>query len=159
MKRVGMILAAGLLMSSLPLFAQQANPSATTTTTTTTTTATPATSSTNPIAKDAYYKSIPLIKVWMHQLGYKVQFWTSKSQVGDIYIPLTWFNQGPNSKADIIYGNEPSYPRLVIFWVDGKFDHVNLYVLNNYESGTWGVLNQAGDLTSQFNVEDVPKDF
>ena len=138
MKRAGMVLAAGLLlMSSLPSFAQQA--------------------SANP--KDAYYKSVPLIKVWMHQLGYMVQFWTSKSQVANIYVPLTWFNQGPDSKADIIYGNEPSYPRLVIFWVDGKFDHVNLYVLNNYDSLTWGVLSQATDLTSQFNVQDVPKDF
>ncbi len=158
MKRAGMILAAGLLlMSSLPLFAQQAS----TGTTTTPAAATPAAanSSTNPIPKDAYYKSVPLIKVWMHQLGYMVQFWTSKSTVGQIYIPITWFNQGPNSKADIIYGNEPGYPRLVIFWVDGKFDHVNLYVLNYYESLTWGVLSQAADVTSQFNVEDVPKDF
>lgn len=138
MKRAGMVLAAGLLlMSSLPSFAQAAY--------------------SNP--KDAYYKVVPLVKVWMHQLGYLVQFWTSKSQIANIYIPLTWFNQGPNSKADIIYGNEPGYPYLAIFWVDGKFDHVNLYVLNSYDSLTWGVLNQALDLTSQFNVQEVPKEF
>jgi hypothetical protein len=95
----------------------------------------------------------------MHQLGYMVQFWTSKSQIAEIYIPLTWFNQGPNSKADIIYGNEPGYPRLVIFWVDGKFDHINLYVLDSYNSLTWGVLSQATDLTSKFDVQDVPKEF
>ena len=138
MKRAGFVLAAGLLlMSSLPSFAQQAN--------------------TNP--KDAYYKVVPIVKVWMHQLGYMVQFWSSKSQISNIYIPLTWFNQGPNSKADIIYGNERGYPYLSIFWVDGKFDHVNLYVLNNYDSLTWGVLSQATDLTSQFNVQEVPKEF
>ena len=138
MKRAGLVLAAGLLlMSSLPLFAQQAN--------------------TNP--RDAYYKVVPITKVWMHQLGYMVQFWTSKSQISNIYIPLTWFNQGPNSKADIIYGNEPAYPYMSIIWVDGKFDHVKLYVLNSYDSLTWGVLSQAADLTSQFNVQEVPKEF
>jgi hypothetical protein len=144
MKRAGMVLAAGLLvMSSLPSFAQQAN--------------TNTNANSNP--KDAYYKSVPVIKVWMHQLGYMVQFWTSKSQIAEIYIPLTWFNQGPSSKADIIYGNEPGYPRLVIFWVDGKFDHINLYVLDSYNSLTWGVLSQATDLTSKFDVQDVPKEF
>lgn len=99
MKRAGMVLAAGLLlMSSLPSFAQQAN-----------TTPTPtASADTNP--KDAYYKVLPLVKVWMHQLGYMVQFWTSKSTIGEIFIPITWFNQGPNSKADIIYGNERGIP-------------------------------------------------
>jgi hypothetical protein len=142
MKKAGFVLIAGLLlMSSLPLFAQ--------------TTATSA--NTNP--QDAYYKVVPIVKVWMHQLGYKVQFWTSKSQIGDIYIPLTWFNQGPLSKADIIYGNQPGYPYLSIVWVDGKFDHVKLYVLDNYNSVTWGVLSQATDLSAQFNVQDVPKDF
>src|SRR5271157_3786515 len=122
MKRAGMVLAAGLLlMSSLPSFAQQASSS----------------SNTNP--KDAYYKVIPVVKVWMHQLGYMVQFWTSKSTIGEIFIPITWFNQGPNSKADIIYGNEPAYPYLSIVWVDGKFDHVKLYVLDSYDSTSWGV--------------------
>jgi hypothetical protein len=144
MKRAGLVLAAGLLlMSSLPSFAQAAS--------------TTPDASTNP--KDAYYKIVPIAKVWMHQLGYMVQFWTSKSQIANIYIPLTWFNQGPNSKADIIYGSEPGYPYLSIIWVDGKFDHVRLYVLNNYNSLTWGVLSQSTDLTAQFNVQDVPKEF
>jgi hypothetical protein len=142
MKKAGYVLIAGLLlMSSLPLCAQQASTG----------------TYSNP--KDAYYKVVPVVKVWMHQLGYMVQFWTSKSQIGNIYIPLTWFNQGPNSKADIIYGNQPGYPYLSIVWVDGKFDHVKLYVLDNYNSQTWGVLSQATDLTAQFNVQDVPRDF
>jgi hypothetical protein len=142
MKRAGMVLAAGLLlMSSLPSFAQQAA------------------TSTKENPKEAYYKILPLMKVWMHQLGYMVQFWNSKSQVSNIYIPITWFNQGPNSKADIIFGNEPGYPYLTIIWVDGKFDHVKLYVLNSYDNLTWGVLHESEDLTSKFNVQEVPKEF
>ncbi len=99
------------------------------------------------------------MKVWMHQLGYMVQYWTSKSQIAQIYIPLTWFNQGVNSKADIIYGSDPGVPYVTIFWVDGKFDHINLYVQSSYTDLTWGVLSQATDLTGQFNVQDVPKEF
>ena len=141
MKKAGFVLAATmLLLTSLPSFAQQAYSSAT-----------------NP--KDAYYKVVPLFKVWTHQLGYMVQYWTSRSTIGQMYIPFAWFNRGINSKADIIYGSEPEIPYVTIFWVDGKFDHVNLYVQNDYNSLTWGVLSEATDLTSQFDVQEVPKEF
>jgi hypothetical protein len=134
---VGLFLAA-----SLPLFAQ-----ATTTTTT----------STNP--KEAYNKVVPLLKVWMHPLGYVLQFYTSKSQVAEIYVPLTWFNKGIESKADIVYGNERSYPYASIFWVDGKFDHIKIYALDYYNSPTWGVMETVTDRSAKFNVEEVPKEF
>jgi hypothetical protein len=88
-----------------------------------------------------------------------LQFYTSKSQVGEIYVPLTWFNKGIDSKAEIVYGNERSYPYASIFWVDGKFDHIKIYALNYYESPTWGVLETVTDRTAKFNVEEVPKEF
>jgi hypothetical protein len=138
MKKAGFVLAASLLLlTSLPSFAQQAY--------------------SNP--KDAYYKIVPIIKVWMHPLGYMVQFWTSKSKISEIYIPLTWFNKGIESKADIVYTLGPEYPYLTIYWVDGKFDHLTLYAVDSYNSLTWGVLSQTEDLTSQFNVQDVPREF
>jgi len=137
MKKAGIILAAALLtLASLPAFSQaQAYP------------------------KDAYYKVVPIIKIWSHQLGYKLQFWSSKSTVYDIYVPISWFNKGTESKADIYYGNDKQYPYFVIFWVDGKFDHIAIYALNDYHSLTWDVLESANDLTSQFNVQDVPLNF
>ena len=50
MKKAGFVLAATLLLlTSLPSFAQQAY------------------SPTNPT--DAYYKIVPIMKVWMHPLG------------------------------------------------------------------------------------------
>jgi hypothetical protein len=43
--------------------------------------------------------------------------------------------------------------------VDGVFDHITLYVLNDFQSQTWGVLNVPGDLSAQFNVQEPPKEF
>jgi hypothetical protein len=127
-----------LLLAGLPLFAQaqtQANPT------------------------QAYYKTIPLLKVWLHPLGYLLQYFNSNSKVAEIYVPLAWFNNGINSKAEILYGNDRAYPYITIYWVDGKFDHLRIYVQNDFESGTWGVLNTAADLTKQFDITDVPRDF
>ncbi len=138
MKKAVILFAAGLfLLTSLPAFSQA--------------------QTTYP--KDAYAKTIPLLKVWVHDLGYKLQFFNSNSQVADIYVPLTWFNKGALSKADIVYGNEKGFPYCTIVWVDGEFDHITLYVLNDFRSQTWGVLNVPGDLSAQFNVQEVPKEF
>ena len=125
-----------LLLAGLPLFAQ-----------------------TQTYPKDAYYKSIPVIKVWLHPLGYLLQYFNSKSQVASIYVPLTWFNQGVNSKAEIVYGSEWSAPYAVMFWFDGKFDHIALYVTQNFDSQSWGVLENVTDRSAQFKVEDVPMSF
>jgi hypothetical protein len=139
MKRAGLMLTAGLmLVASLPSFAQEnkANP------------------------KDAYYKTVTIEKIWMHPLGYVVQYWTSKSQVATAYVPFTWFNQGVNSKADIIYGSGPANaPHMVIFWVDGKFDHMRLFVDENTGGLTWGVASESSSLDNKFDVQCPPLDF
>ena len=138
MKKALIAVVAGLfLAASLPVFAQ--------------------TTAANP--QQAYNKIVPLTKVWMHPLGYVLQFFNSHSQLSNIYVPLTWFNKGVNSKADIVYGNENSYPYVSIFWVDGKFDHIIIYALDYFDAPSWGVLEEVTDRSSQFNIEEVPRDF
>ena len=140
MKRVVLLIAMVVLLAgSIPSFAQQTD-----------------TSSQYP--KDVYCKVVPLMKVWTHALGYVVQFFNSKQKVEDVYLPLTWFNNGINSKGEIVYGLEPSYPYMAIFWADGKFDHVTLYVIADDNSKTNGALANV-DLSSSFNVQEIPRDF
>ena len=138
MKRAVILIAAGLLLACLPVFAQ---------------------SQANSYPKDAYVKSVHILKIWAHPLGYMVQFFSSKSTVAEIYVPLAWFNQGPASRADLIYGNDREYPYFSVFWIDGKFDHINLFVLNDFGSLTWGVLETVTDRSAKFNVQDVPREF
>jgi hypothetical protein len=153
MKKAVVLFAAGLLLlASLPAFSQAATqPQAPA--------ATQAPGAQNAYPKDIYYKTVPLLKVWLHSMGYKLQFFNSSSGISDIYVPLNWFNKGSLSKANIIYGNEANFPYCTIVWVDGAFDHITLYVQNDFNSQTWGVLNAAGDLSAQFNVQEPPKEF
>jgi hypothetical protein len=113
----------------------------------------------SPNANDAYYKTVPILKIWAHQLGYMVQFFNSKSQVSSFYVPSSWFGKGQQSRAEIVYGNDRSYPYFTVVWVDGKFDHVTLYVRNDYGALSWGILETATDISSRFNVEEVPREF
>ncbi len=135
-KPVILFAAALLLLASLPAFSQAA-----------------------AYPKDAYVKTIHIVKVWTSQLGYRVQFFSSKSQVSDIWVPMTWFNTGIDSKADIVYGATAEFPYMTIVWVDGKFDHITLYVKEDYRDLSWGELSEAVDYSSQFNVTDVPREF
>ena len=156
MKKAVVLFAAGLLLlASLPAFSQAATqpqaPAATATT--------QAQGAQNAYPKDIYYKTIPLLRVWLHPLGYKLQFFNSHSAISDIYVPLTWFNTGALSKANVIYGNDSNFPYCTIVWVDGSFDHITLYVQNDLNSLTWGILNVAGDLSAQFNVQEPSKEF
>lgn len=142
MKRAGLLIAVvALLVTSIPSFAQQQSD----------------TSSQYP--KQVYYKVVSLMKVWTHQLGYVVQFFNSQARVQDVYIPLTWFNNGMQSKADIVYGLDRSYPYMTIFWADGQFDHVTLYVSSDDSSQTNGVLPASADIADKFKVQDIPREF
>jgi hypothetical protein len=74
MKKAVILFAAGLLLlASLPAFSQAATqpqvPAATATT--------QAPGAQNAYPKDIYYKTVALLKVWLHPLGYKLQFLTA----------------------------------------------------------------------------------
>jgi hypothetical protein len=138
MKKALVLLAAGIfLLACLPVFsqAQSADPT------------------------DVYVKTVHIVKIWMHQLGYKIQFFNSHSRVADIYVPLAWFNKGRESKADLVYGRGAEYPYFSIYWVDNKFDHIMIYATDNYHDTSWGVYEPSTDVSKQFDVQDIPKEF
>lgn len=147
MKRAIFVLCAGLvLLVGLPAFAQ-------------TQAAQPQSAQAQGYPKEAYVKNIPLIRVYVHPLGYKVTYLKSNFQIGEIYVPLSWFNLGPLSKAEISYGPTSDRPYLSISWVDGKFERVMIAANSDMAGPTWGTLSPAADLTAQFNVQEPPREF
>jgi hypothetical protein len=137
MKKAIVFLAAGLLLfACLPAFSQE-----------------------NAYPKDAYAKTVPIAKIWVHPLGYMVVYFKGALELGEMFVPLTWFNNGPAGKAELVWGNEPGYPYFSLFWVDGKFDHVSLHVVDSLNSLTWGTLEASLDLKDKFDVQGTPQEF
>lgn len=109
--------------------------------------------------KDAFAKTVPIVKIYSHNLGYKVLYFTSQYELAEMYVPMKWFAPGVEH-AQIVWGNGPSFPCFSIIWADGKFDHVRLYLVDNFSSKTWAVLDDKGkDLSALFNVEGPPLQF
>ncbi len=131
MKKIYLLCAAAMLAASLPVLAQE-QPSKPT---------------------DIFVKTVPVLMVYTHQLGYKVIFVNSKQEAGTLYLPLTWFGKA-GGKGTIVVETADVSPYFSIFWADGKFDHIVLHVSGDSRSPMWGILDTNEDLKSVFNVEE-----
>lgn len=104
-----------------------------------------------------YVKTVSIMKILNHALGYKVLYLKSSMEVGEFYVPHSWFKAG--GKAELVLGNGPAFPYFSVFYRDGEFDHIKLYAAENIRHLSWGRLKrQAGD-SSKFEVETLDLEF
>ncbi len=111
-----------------------------------------------PIANpsDMYPFRLDVVKVYQHSLGYRVVYRVGQADFADAYIPIEWFKAG--GKAQLIRSNDPSHPYMVVYYREGKFSHVRLFVKDFAKDSSWGILEPGPDVASKFKVEEiVPK--
>ena len=100
-----------------------------------------------------YAQTKPIIKILSHQLGYKIYYVNDKNDIGAFYVPIGWFTEA-GGKGSISYGSGAKYPYFSIYWVDHKFSHIKLFLIENPMSETWGVLRaRSADVAASFQVE------
>jgi len=105
---------------------------------------------------DMYPFRLDVVKVFQHNLGYRVIYRVGQNEFADAYIPMDWFKAG--GKAQLIRANDPSHPYMVVYYREGKFSHVRLFVKDFQKDPSWGILEGGPDLASKFEVEEiVPK--
>ncbi|MCL2043853.1 MAG: hypothetical protein FWG89_06925 [Treponema sp.] len=110
---------------------------------------------------DYYYVNISLEKVWPYRRGYIVQYRRGLFGHGRAYLPAEWFSSSASGggvpKGEIL--NLPtgrSWPSMSVFYRDGAFSHVRLYVHRMHTHQTWGRVPQAVNLDSNFDdIETV----
>ena len=107
-------------------------------------------------SSEYYYVNVRLEKVFPTSLGY-ILIYNRKSvgDIGRIGIPNEWFTF-TGAKAELI--NLPrgiSWPSLSIFYKDGEFSHVRLYVHRERSHETWGNLPLGTDISRYFQDTDT----
>jgi len=102
------------------------------------------------IESPMYAKALPIQKITSHEKGYRVTYFTAHGDLKTVYIPLEWFSsvgdyKTPDgfTKAELFRGNGDSYPYMEIFWKDGKFHHIRLFVRASYTDRSWGVVKEG----------------
>jgi hypothetical protein len=103
-----------------------------------------------------YPVRVTVVKIYAHADGYRVLYRKGTADIAEVYIPARWFSSG--GKAALIRGSEPSYPYLVVFYKEGKFDHLRLYALADTKDQSWGILDPALG-KGKFDGEDIKLEF
>jgi hypothetical protein len=99
-----------------------------------------------------YPVRVDVVKVYTHGEGFLVIYRKGSTEVGQCYLPAKWFVSG--GKGELVRGEDSSLPYMSIFYKDGKFDHLRLYVKADSRDTMWGVLSPQ-DGAGKFNFDDL----
>lgn len=107
-----------------------------------------------------YYVNVPLEKVYPYRKGYVVQYRKQINEMATAYLPLEWFH-GTSGKGEIIrLGSGSTWPNMTIYYKNGEFSHVRLYVRREITHESWGNIPQNVNLDDRFeNVDGLKLEF
>jgi hypothetical protein len=107
-----------------------------------------------------YAVTVSLERVYPYRKGYIVKYRKGLSQMADAYLPLEWF-QGVAAKGDLVQLKPGAdWPHMTVFYKDGAFDHVRLYVRKERSHETWGDVPLTVNIDDRFeNIEDLKLEF
>ena len=105
---------------------------------------------------DLYYVNVPIVKVYPYRLGYVVLFRRGNNTLGRTYIPYEWFKFSVRKAELIQIGDGPTWPCMSVFYKEGSFHFVRLYVAKRQSHLSWGNIPSNVNLDDRFkNVEGI----
>ena len=106
------------------------------------------------VESDYYVKTLYVQKVYTHELGYKIEYRRSNSMyLAEAYLPLAWFGH-PESPAKLVYANDNAVPFVNVYWKNGEFHHLVLFVHSSLNHLSWGTLPKTEETANQFNIDE-----
>ena len=104
-----------------------------------------------------FVKTVPIMKVLAHPLGYRVLYVKSTMEVADFYVPYSWFK--PGGKGEVVFGSGQSYPFFSVFYMNGEFDHVKLYLVEKMGHVSWGSMKKREGDVDRFDVDTLDLEY
>jgi hypothetical protein len=109
---------------------------------------------------DRYYVNIPLEKVYIHRAGYVLVYRTGVTRTARVYVPYDWFTEAGGKAEVVTLPKGQNWPSMSIFYKDGTFSHIRLYVHWWKEHTTWGTIPVSAHIDDRFEgVESVELNF
>ena len=110
------------------------------------------------IESPLFAKVVQIEKIYSHEKGYKVSYYSAHGDVETCYVPIEWFYQSAGfktddgfTKAEIVMQHGKDYPYMEIFWKGDTFHHLRLFVNADYNARSWGVVGPTDNLDSKFD--------
>jgi hypothetical protein len=107
-----------------------------------------------------YCVTVTLERIYPYRKGYIVKYRKGMNKVVDAYLPEEWFHGSANKGEVIRMGSGTDWPHLSVFYKDGEFSHVRLYVRKERNHPSWGDVPLNVNVDDRFeNVEDIKLEF
>ena len=108
------------------------------------------------IDDNIYYHNIPVEKVFPTVDGYVIQYRKNSSNfLGTIGLPIEWFTVSPVKAQVYKLPHGLDWPTMSVFYVNGEFSHVRLYIHPAKSHRSWGNLPQGTDVKRFFPSRDT----
>jgi hypothetical protein len=103
-----------------------------------------------------YYVNITLEKIFPYRKGYVVQYRKGFFQYGRAYLPAEWFTNADSTGEVVALPRGKAWPTMTVFYKDGVFSHLRLYVHRVPTHETWGSVPQNVNLDDKFdNIDSI----
>jgi hypothetical protein len=108
------------------------------------------------LPSNVHYFNVSVERVFPSIMGYVVQYRRGVNQISTIGIPNEWFRDAAGRAEMIRLPPGTDWPSMSVFFIDGEFSHVRLYVHRVRTHSTWGNMPQGADVSRHFRE---PEDF
>jgi hypothetical protein len=139
MKKITLLLFLTVIMSAVPLVAQEAQE-----------------------AESFFCVTIPAFMVYPHTKGYVFTYRKNSTETGRLFFPYDWFSRAPASNEVPTKGLlrilKPgnTWPQVSLFYRDGQFSHAKLYIRPEPIHESWGRLLRGINFDAEFENADPP---
>ncbi|MDR3021045.1 MAG: hypothetical protein LBU66_09135 [Treponema sp.] len=104
----------------------------------------------------AYYINVPVERIYPSAQGYIIQYRRNATlTLGTIGIPNEWFTDAGGRAEIMKLPRGTNWPSMSIFYNDGEFSHVRLYVHRSKAHVTWGSIPMGIDVSRHFSEPDT----
>jgi hypothetical protein len=105
---------------------------------------------------ELYYVNLPVEKVYIYKSGYIVIYRKNINTLGTAYLPYNWFRANVKKAEMIQLADGKTWPSMSVFYKEGKFHSVRIYVAKRGSHQTWGMVPLTTNLDDRFEgVETV----
>jgi len=107
-----------------------------------------------------YYKNVSLERIYPYRNGYVVQYRKGMNQLAQAYLPMEWFSSSAGKGEILTLPAGKAWPSLTVYYKNGEFSHVRLYVHHSASHQTWGTVPQTANIDDRFeNINDFRLSF
>jgi len=97
-----------------------------------------------------YYTTVRLEKIYPTRYGYILQYRKGINNIGRVSVPNDWFTFA-GAKAELItLPKGQDWPYMAVFYKEGEFSHLRLYVHRWKGHPTWGSMPLSADIKHLF---------